>query len=232
MFTETKDVRNAARQLVRELNLLDTKHCIEGFTFSECHLITELEVMGQATASELSEVLVLEKSTVSRLCDGLVKGGFVIVKNDASDRRRKLLRLSGKGKTGAKRIHKVAREQVNSALTFVPESERSILAGGLDRYRADRRYLPPSRRPARVSPSTRARAIEARTDRDRRLEEGRLPRGPRRQPQAQPDRPPHGSPHGDCRSPEAQPRQFSVPSLSSPPLHTYRRPVLLTRARP
>ena len=80
MMNETQSVRTAARQLVRELNLLDTRYCIEGFTFSECHLITELQSLGQATASELAEILVLEKSTISRLCEGLLKNGFLQVK--------------------------------------------------------------------------------------------------------------------------------------------------------
>jgi putative acetyltransferase len=140
MYPETNTVRNAARQLVRELNLLDTRYCIEGFSFSECHLITELEAMGQATATELAEILVLEKSTVSRLCEGLLKGDYLGVKNDPSDRRRKLLRLSSKGKAGAKRIHAFARDQVDSALAFIPESQRTTLASGLDRYARGLRY--------------------------------------------------------------------------------------------
>lgn len=152
MFIETPAVRTAARNLVRELNLLDTRYCIEGFTFSECHLITELETLRQATASELSEILVLEKSTVSRLCDGLVKGGFVNVKSDPSDRRRKLLSLSSRGKTGAKRIHKVAREQVDSALAFLPEADRQALANSINLYSRGLRY-------ARLSIPYRIRSI-------------------------------------------------------------------------
>ena len=140
MIPETQAVRSAARQLVRELQLLDTRHCIEGFTFSECHLVTELQIMGQATASELAERLVLEKSTISRLCDSLMKGGYLQVEQDRSDRRRKLLQLSSKGLSGAKRINKFARKQVEAALSFVPGPERSALAGGLDQYARALRY--------------------------------------------------------------------------------------------
>jgi putative acetyltransferase len=140
MYVETQSVRNAARQLVRELHLLDTRHCIEGFTFSECHLITELERLGQATASELAELLVLEKSTISRLCDNLISAGYLDVRADPSDRRRKLLKLSRKGNSGATRINRYAQNQVESAMAFVPESGRSGLAGGMDQYARALRY--------------------------------------------------------------------------------------------
>ena len=140
MYSETSSVRNAARQLVRELQLLDSRHCIEGFTFSECHLITELEQMRQATASELAGILVLEKSTVSRLCDGLVKSGHLDVRTDASDRRRKILKLTRKGVSGANRINRYARRQVESALAFVPETGRPNLADGMDLYARALRY--------------------------------------------------------------------------------------------
>ena len=140
MFTETQAVRTAARQLVRELNLLDIKHCIEGFTFSECHLITELQSLGQATASELAEILVLEKSTISRLCDGLSKRGYLLAKNDPGDKRRKLLVLSRKGTIGADRINRFSLQQIESALGYVPKAEQSILSEGLDKYASALRY--------------------------------------------------------------------------------------------
>jgi putative acetyltransferase len=140
MVSETQLVRTAARQLVRELNLLDTKHCIEGFTFSECHLVTELQGLGQATASELAEILVLEKSTISRLCDGLIKRGYLRAKNDHTDKRRKLLVLSRKGTAGADRINRFSLQQIESALTYVPGAEQSVLSEGLGKYAKALRY--------------------------------------------------------------------------------------------
>ncbi len=140
MFPETQAVRNAARQLVRELQLLDGKYCIEGFTFSECHLVTELQAMGEASASELGERLVLEKSTMSRLCNRLLANGYLGSKRDKSDRRRRLLRLSRKGVNGAERVHRYCRVQVESALSFMPETERRVLADSLNRYSRGLRY--------------------------------------------------------------------------------------------
>lgn len=127
-------IRHASRQLVRELHLLDGRHCIEGFAFSECHLITELEALGRSTATELAKRLVLEKSTMSRLCSGLLAQGYLEAVRDQSDGRQKLLELSSKGKDGAIRIHRHARQQVGDALLFVAEAERSAISAGLGRY--------------------------------------------------------------------------------------------------
>ena len=133
-------IRQAARQLVRELHLLDGRHCIEGFSFSECHLVTELEQLGRATASQLAELLVLEKSTVSRLVNGLLASGMLEATQDTLDRRRRWLSLTADGRDGARRVHRYAQGQVRGALEYVPDDEASALVSGLQRYAQALRY--------------------------------------------------------------------------------------------
>ncbi len=158
-----ESIRQAARQLVRELNLLDTKHCIEGFSFSECHLITELEALGTATAKRLGKILVLDKSTMSRLCKGLLDRGYLEAAEDHSDRRRKLLRLSGQGREGAQKIHAYARDQVGSALAYIADEDLSTLVDGLARYSKALKYARLSRgldmRPIRQQDNEQVAAI-------------------------------------------------------------------------
>ena len=134
MNAPVQAIRQSARQMVRELHLLDSKHCIEGFTFSECHLMTELDALDSATASELAELLVLEKSTVSRLVNGLENRGMLESTPDPGDRRRRHLRLTEIGHEGVERIHEFANLQVNEALEFVPEPALQGLVEGLDAY--------------------------------------------------------------------------------------------------
>lgn len=134
MDTSIQDIRQAARQLVRELHLLDGRYCIEGFTFSECHLLTELEFLGQAAASELGERLVLEKSTMSRLVNGLLERAYIQSDQDPADKRRRLLCLTRKGRGGADRINRYSNQQVGGALDFVVEGERETIVAGLSRY--------------------------------------------------------------------------------------------------
>lgn len=152
MRPEIQPIRQAARQLVRELHLLDGRYCIEGYSFSQCHFITELNTLGQATASELAERLVLEKSTLSRLCKSLVVSGHVISRTDPADSRRKLLCLSAMGRKAAAQINRYADRQVDSALDFVAGQDRSTLVSGLERYAKSLRY-------ARLASDFRIRSI-------------------------------------------------------------------------
>ena len=140
MKESIQPIRQAARQLVRELHLLDGRYCIKGFTFSECHLITELEAMGQATASELSERLVLEKSTMSRLVNGLLEQGYIRSDQDTADKRRRLLSLTAKGRSGADRINQYANDQVLGALGYVADAEQEAIVDGLTRYAKALKY--------------------------------------------------------------------------------------------
>jgi len=140
MKAEIEPIRHASRQMVRELHLLDGKLCIEGFTFSECHLLTELESMGQASASELGERLVLEKSTVSRLVNGMLRKGHITARPDPADARRRLLCLTAKGRKGLRQINAYSNSQVDQALNYVTPGERQELVAGLDRYAKALRY--------------------------------------------------------------------------------------------
>jgi len=139
-MSQVEAIRRAARLMVRELHLLDGRLCIAGFSFSECHLITELQRLGQASASDLGELLVLEKSTVSRLVNGLLRKGMLETRVDLSDRRRRWLRLTSAGQLGADRVHLYARAQVAAALDYVADGELPNVIDGLDRYARALRY--------------------------------------------------------------------------------------------
>jgi len=140
MKSEIAPIRDASRQIVRELHLLDGKLCIGGFTFSECHLLTELESLGQATASELGERLVLDKSTMSRLVNGVLQKGLVASNRDPADARRRLLSLTSKGRKGVRQIHSYSNQQVDGALDYVAPGERQQVVSGLGRYARALRY--------------------------------------------------------------------------------------------
>lgn len=155
MYPETPTIREAARQMARELHLLDGHFGSGGFSVSGCHLLTELEALGQATAAELSERLVLEKSTLSRLVQSLRKSGELVAERNPDDAREKLLRLTEKGRKAAKEVHRQAFAQVQSALDHVAETERATLAAALERYAKALRY-------ARLAQAFRIREIQKR----------------------------------------------------------------------
>lgn len=152
MKPEVAPIREFSRAMVRELNVLDTGNCFAGHSFSECHVLTEVEALGQATVTALGERLVLEKSTVSRLVQGLVRRGELLMTADPADRRRKLLRLSAKGRKTVEAIHQHSNTQVEEALAYLSEADREQVVAGLGRYARALRY-------ARVSADYRIRPI-------------------------------------------------------------------------
>jgi putative acetyltransferase len=133
-------IRRAARQLVRELHLLDGRVECCNLPLSQCHLIIELNMLGEATASDLSERLVLEKSTMSRLVNTLVEKGLVCAACCQDDRRARILCLTDAGKAQAQRLEQHARSQVESALEFVSPRDERLVVEGLERYARSLRY--------------------------------------------------------------------------------------------
>ncbi|HKX57109.1 MAG TPA: helix-turn-helix domain-containing GNAT family N-acetyltransferase [Xanthomonadales bacterium] len=140
MKDQTPHIRQASRQIVRELHLLDQGQEVAGHRFAECHVLLELEALGQATASELCERLVLEKSRVSRLVNTLVQRGAVQTLPNPADGRQRLLSLTTAGRRSLKPIHQHSNEQVDAALSCLPPREREEVLAGLGRYAKALRY--------------------------------------------------------------------------------------------
>lgn len=135
-----ENLREAARTLVRELRVVDGSGAVSDFTLPECHILLELERRGVATASELADTLVTEKSTISRLVSRLAEAGLVHQSRCNNDRRRRPLALTDEGRAQLVDIHDRANEQVRRALGFVAESERADMVAGLERYAKALRY--------------------------------------------------------------------------------------------
>ncbi len=86
------------------------------------------------TMSELSSVLSIDNSTLTRLSDRLVKEGFVERIRDDSDRRISKLRITEKGTAESRRALRITKE-INSEITkgFSPD-EFAIFARVLESF--------------------------------------------------------------------------------------------------
>jgi DNA-binding MarR family transcriptional regulator len=92
-------LREQLRLLVRKLGVLERGEALcRDITLSQCHTIVEIGRAGRMSVNLLAEVLVLDKSTVSRSVDKLVNDGIIMRDADPEDRRYVTLRLSDKGK--------------------------------------------------------------------------------------------------------------------------------------
>ena len=127
-------VRQASREMVRELGLLNTKLDRFGITNSQCHILIELEHHGVLTAAELAERLNLDRSTMSRTLAQMTESGLIAAAKHDGDKRKKPLCLASKGKKKLSRIHHLADQQVSEALSLMSSQERQQVTLGLATY--------------------------------------------------------------------------------------------------
>lgn len=92
-----RNFRENIRHIERELNIQGNTNCCEGVTLAQCHTLLELQLQKSIGLNELSEKLYLDKSTVSRTVDSLVKKGTVNRDVPEENRRKVTLSLTQKG---------------------------------------------------------------------------------------------------------------------------------------
>ena len=127
-------IRKASRQLVRELGFLNQTIAGTNYSGSAVHAIIEIGMRSRLTAKKLSEILKLEKSTVSRLVKGLVKSGELLEEKSENDGREKILKLTAKGEQTLREIHKFGNTQVSGALASLNDNSKDVILDGLEAY--------------------------------------------------------------------------------------------------
>ncbi len=128
------DVRAASRLMVRELGFMEQTIAATDYPPSAVHTILEIGARGPLTSAELSEILHLEKSSISRMVRKLIEYGELKEAVDADDARIKQLSLTAKGRRTLAALHDFGRRQVSGALTRLSEAERKIVRDGLVIY--------------------------------------------------------------------------------------------------
>lgn len=147
-------VRADARRMVRELGFLDQTLAATSHPASAVHALIEIDRTPGITAAELAEVLLLDRSTVSRMLRKLTDAGEVRDDTSSDDRRRKTLVLTDSGRRTVAAVHEFGTTQVHDAFSHLPERDRATVSRGLHLY-ADalvrhRRQDPPPPRDAGI----------------------------------------------------------------------------------
>ncbi len=132
--SEIDAVRAASRRLVRELGFMQDGLAGTALPASAVHALLEIHRHGSKTAAELSALLNLEKSSVSRLLRKLIDAGEVTEHAGEPDGRTKSLALTPKGRATVAGIDGFAREQAGRALARLMPGQRRNLAEAIDRY--------------------------------------------------------------------------------------------------
>ena len=128
-----QNIRQSSRRIVRELGLLGNESPFD-LPLSFRHVLIELDLKNQLTQLELTEILILDKSTVSRMIKKLINYKLVGATIDESDKRSKLLTLTAEGKKVVNEIHQAAITNVGRALKILPLRERAQIADSLNLY--------------------------------------------------------------------------------------------------
>lgn len=127
-LTALTQFRDNLRVLEREIAryLKDQTTCC-GVTFSQCHIILELELRGDISIKQLAARLELDSSTLSRVIDGMVTSGLIERKMNPDDRRAVILTLTAKGQQIATTINRQCNAFYQQVFQQLPIEKHDIV---------------------------------------------------------------------------------------------------------
>lgn len=100
-----RKLREVLRKFEREIYFQNNASCCDGISLAQCHTLLEIEKQGEISVTELAGRLSLDKSTVSRTVDGLVRKKMVDRSIPRENRRLALTRLTESGLQACTGIH-------------------------------------------------------------------------------------------------------------------------------
>ncbi len=119
-------IKNRIRKFRKTLRKLERliesqqKNCCSGATLAQCHVLLEVEELGQATTGQLADSLNLDKSTLSRTIDGLVNLRLIERLSNPHDRRTIPLSLTDKGRAICESINSTSDAFYNEVIERIP----------------------------------------------------------------------------------------------------------------
>lgn len=131
---QVAEIRASSRLLVRELGVLDKAAAGTELSLSAVHAILEIGNREQFNARDLGECLRLEKSTISRLVQSLLKQGLLQRQASTQDARERILSLTSAGQQLFNKINDHADSRVCAALQTLSSTDSSAVACGLSLY--------------------------------------------------------------------------------------------------
>jgi DNA-binding MarR family transcriptional regulator len=120
--------QEALGSLIRVLQARDRdRACCYGLSVSQCHALQALVKEGPLTVTRLGEELHLEKSTASRLANGLLERGLVRKRSPNSDGRVVILQVTEQGlRLSRKILNDLTEEYMELLAEFDPEVRRAL----------------------------------------------------------------------------------------------------------
>ena len=126
MDADSQSLRELLRTLIRSMGLLeksDEASC--DITLAQCHALVEIGRRETLSLVALSELLHVDKSTMSRTVDSLVNADLVIRAPDADNRRYVSLTLTPKGFRHFTQVETSMRQYYQAVFNRVPIAKRA-----------------------------------------------------------------------------------------------------------
>lgn len=127
-------IRDASRELVRELGLIGSLYGRILPTNTQCHVLIELDRRGALQPKELGLLLRIEKSTLSRVLAIMKRNEWILERQNAKDVRTKSVSLSAKGARELERVNSYVNQRVNNALLQLNDKDAKATVTGLALY--------------------------------------------------------------------------------------------------
>jgi DNA-binding MarR family transcriptional regulator len=124
-----RQLRRLERFIVMQLQQ-DAQCC--GISVAQCHALLEIAEHDSTTVSELAGTMSLDKSTLSRTVDGLVKEGWVERVINPDNRRAQVLSLAPAGKKLSGRIDGQCNDLYRRLLEGLPPEKLAQILTGLE----------------------------------------------------------------------------------------------------
>ncbi len=125
-------LRESTRLLLRKLGIFERDEALCcGVTYAQCHAVVEVGRKETLSLNELAELLNLDKSTVSKTVDQLVKNGIMLREPGQKDRRYVTLTLTTEGDELFQSIEKRMEAYFTKILDSIPDNKREQVIEGI-----------------------------------------------------------------------------------------------------
>ena len=132
---KVKLFREYTRELERNLENINRSDCCQcSVNTLQCFLVVEIGRRPGINVKELSEILKMDKSGISRSVDELVQKGFVSREPSKTDRRSVVLRLTADGKKRFNKIEKDMDEKFRVVFEKIDEDKQEMVLEALKIY--------------------------------------------------------------------------------------------------
>ncbi len=123
-----RKLREVLRKFEQEIYFQNHASCCDGISLAQCHTLLEIEKQGEISVTDLAGSLSLDKSTVSRTVDGLVRKKMVDRIIPRENRRLAMTRLTESGHQACSSIHNTNDSYFREIMKdFTPEEREEFL---------------------------------------------------------------------------------------------------------